>query len=133
MHKIEHPQDLSKRQWIALARAVRLEAELERRGIHLNGGGVERRGPCLWCGGFNRLEVNISKQQWSCDACQRGGDVVALVQHLDRVNFLDACASLTGCAAPGREKNGAGSSTSKREAKAHQAGCAGQSAAAEPE
>jgi hypothetical protein len=126
MGKLQHSQDFSKREWIAKARAVRLEEELERRGIHLNGGGVERRGPCLWCGGFDRLAVNVSKQQWSCSACQRGGDIVALVQHLDRVDFLAACRALTRREPPGRDETASDISTAKCAAQPRQAAPGGQ-------
>jgi hypothetical protein len=104
MGEYQHSQSLSnpsRRAWIAQARSVRIEDELERRGIMLNGRGPERRGPCLWCRSFDRLAVNVSTQQWSCSTCQRAGDVVALVQHFDRVDFLRACRTL--CAPPERE------------------------------
>jgi hypothetical protein len=118
MHKLKHSNGLdnpSRRAWIAQARAVRLETELERRGVMLNGGGPQRRGPCLWCGNFNCLVVNVSTQQWSCGTCQRSGDVVSLVQHLDRVSFLDACRALTGYAAPGRDERASGASPPKHD------------------
>jgi hypothetical protein len=102
MLEYQHPQDLSKREWIALARSTRIEDVLEKRGHMLDGAGPERRGMCSWCGGFNRLAVNLRQQRWFCSGCERGGDVVALIEHFDRVSFLDACAALTGYAAPGR-------------------------------
>jgi hypothetical protein len=40
--------------WTERARAVRIEAEIERRGIKLRGGS-ERVGPCPKCGGEDRF------------------------------------------------------------------------------
>jgi Protein of unknown function (DUF3631)/CHC2 zinc finger len=81
--------------WAAKARAVKIEAVLERRNIKLRGG-VERCGPCPKCGGEDRFSVNISKQVWNCRGCDKGGDVVGLVEHLDGCDFIVACTTLTG-------------------------------------
>jgi hypothetical protein len=90
------------RDWIAQARAVRIDDEIARRGIKLNGRGPERYGPCPKCGGTDRFAINVSKQVWNCRGCQRGGDVIYLVQHLDGCTFDAAIATLsrrgpTGC------------------------------------
>jgi putative DNA primase/helicase len=84
-----------RRDWIAQARAVRIEGEIARRGIKL-AGRVERCGPCPVCGGTDRFAINIEKQAWNCRGCQRGGDVITLVKHLDRCNFTTALETLTG-------------------------------------
>lgn len=96
------PNNLLRRAWIAQARAVRIEDEIAGRGIKLNGRGPERCGPCPKCGGTDRFAINTSKQIWNCRSCQRGGDVISLVQHLDRCTFDAAVATLsrqdsTGC------------------------------------
>jgi phage/plasmid primase-like uncharacterized protein len=88
--------------WIAQARAVPIEDEIAGRRITLNGRGSERFGPCPKCGGTDRFAINISKQIWNCRGCQRGGDVISLVQHLDECTFDAAVAVLnrqepTGC------------------------------------
>jgi phage/plasmid primase-like uncharacterized protein len=93
---------LVRRDWIAQARAVRIEDESAGRGIKLNGCGPERFGPCPKCGGTDRFALNTSKQIWNCRGCQRGGDVISLVQHLDGCAFDAAVAVLnrqkpTGC------------------------------------
>jgi Toprim domain len=78
----------------AKARAVRVEDELARRGIALRGR-VDRCGPCPRCGGTDRFSINTKKQVWNCRG-YGGGDVIALVEHLDGVGFLDAIAHLAG-------------------------------------
>lgn len=80
---------------VTVAHLVRLEDEIARRGARLCGG-KERSGPCPVCGGHDRFSVNIQKQVWNCRGCQRGGDVIALVQHLDGCSFAEAIRALTG-------------------------------------
>jgi phage/plasmid primase-like uncharacterized protein len=82
-------------QWAAKARAVPIEHEIERRAIHLTGK-IDRCGPCPKCGGADRFAINIKKQVWNCRGCNTGGDVIKLVEHLDGVDFIGACAILTG-------------------------------------
>jgi putative DNA primase/helicase len=77
------------------ARAIRIEDEAARRGIKLRGVN-ERSGPCPACGGEDRFSINIKKQLWNCRGCQTGGDVIALVRHLDGVGFEDALETLAG-------------------------------------
>lgn len=87
--------NLLRRDWIAQARAVRIDDEIARRGIKLNGRGPERCGPCPKCGGTDRFAINTNKQIWNCRGCQRGGDVISLVQHLDGSTFGAAVATLS--------------------------------------
>jgi hypothetical protein len=84
------------------ARATPIEVEIERRGIRLNGR-VERVGPCPVCGGVDRFGINTRKQCWHCRGCQRGGDVISLVEHLDGVSFVEAVATLAGESAERRQ------------------------------
>lgn len=85
------PADLVER-----ARAVRLEDEIERRGIKLKGR-IERIGPCPTCGGTDRFAVHIRRQLWNCRGCGKGGgDAISLVVHLDRVEFRQAVETLAG-------------------------------------
>ena len=58
--------------------------------------GVEHVGPCPQCGGDDRFAVNPKEGVWNCRGCGVGGDVIQLVQHLDGVGFIGACAKLTG-------------------------------------
>lgn len=81
--------------WVARARAVPIDYELERRGIRLHGK-IERTGPCPKCGGDDRFSINTMKGVWNCRGCEVGGDVIALVQHLDGTNFRTACMTLAG-------------------------------------
>jgi hypothetical protein len=78
------------------ARAIKVEDEVAGRGITLRGRGVDRCGPCPVCGGTDRFSINIAKQLWHCRGCQHGGDVIALVCHLDRLAFREAVEQLAG-------------------------------------
>jgi phage/plasmid primase-like uncharacterized protein len=80
---------------VASAHSVPIEQEIDRRGIRLRGR-VERMGPCPRCGGIDRFSINTKKQCWNCRGCAKGGDVVALVMHIDSVSFGEAIASLAG-------------------------------------
>jgi phage/plasmid primase-like uncharacterized protein len=81
---------------IDAAKAIPIETEIARRGIKLVGRG-ERVGPCPVCGGGrDRFSINIKKQVWNCRGCSKGGDVIALVQHLDNCDFRTAVQTLGG-------------------------------------
>jgi phage/plasmid primase-like uncharacterized protein len=119
-----HCGQLLRRDWIAQARAVRVEDEIARRGIKLKGRGPERCGPCPKCGGTDRFAINTSKQVWNCRGCQRGGDVISFVQHLDKCTFDDAVATLigrdpTGC----RHRKNAAPDLPNRVLKTHRPSC----------
>jgi putative DNA primase/helicase len=73
---------------------ARIEDEVARRSIKLNGRGPERYGPCPVCGGTDRFSINIKKQVWNCRHCAKGGDVIALVQHIDGADFKTAIRTL---------------------------------------
>jgi hypothetical protein len=79
---------------IAVARAVRIDDEIARRGIRLRGK-VERIGPCPVCGGADRFSINTRKQVFNCRGFG-GGDVIAMVQHLDGCTFAEAVLTLAG-------------------------------------
>jgi phage/plasmid primase-like uncharacterized protein len=80
---------------IELAHTVRIEDEVARRGLRLVGR-HERKGSCPICGGTDRFAINTKKQVWNCRGCVKGGDVIALVQHLDGYSFADAIMKLIG-------------------------------------
>jgi hypothetical protein len=84
---------------ITRAHAVRIEDEVERRGIKLVGR-IDCCGPCPQCGGKDRFSINVRKQVFLCRQCGSKGDVIALVRFLDGCTFLEALESLTGERAP---------------------------------
>jgi hypothetical protein len=77
------------------ARAVPIEHEIGHRSIQLRGG-IDKCGPCPVCGGVDRFAIHIRKQVFNCRGCNLGGDVIALVQHLDGIGFQDAVHLLAG-------------------------------------
>ena len=95
--------------WVARARAVPIEAEIERRGVKLRREGLEHVGPCPKCGGTDRFSINTKKGLWNCRKCSVGGDVIQLVKHLDGVDFNAACAALAG-EPPPKKASGKGDS-----------------------
>ena len=81
--------------WANKARAVPIEDEIARRSITLRGG-IDRCGPCPVCGGDDRFSINIAKQVWNCRGCDKGGNVIELVRHLDGSDFVAAVTALVG-------------------------------------
>lgn len=81
---------------LARAKAMRIEHELSRRGVKLRRAGVELIGPCPACGGTDRFGIHLKKQVWNCRQCAKGGDVIALVMHIDGKDFRQAVALLAG-------------------------------------
>jgi hypothetical protein len=81
---------------ISRARSIPIAHVLRSRSIRLRPAGQELTGPCPVCGGTDRFAVHLRKQVWNCRQCRRGGDVIALVQHLDGVGFADAVSMLAG-------------------------------------
>jgi phage/plasmid primase-like uncharacterized protein len=71
------------------AKSVLIEWVADRYQLNLRGR-VERIGPCPVCGDVDRFAINIKKQVWNCRVCSKGGDVIALVQHLNSVDFITA-------------------------------------------
>ena len=90
---------------VDIARQSPIEAELARRGHRLRRVGRDLVGPCPACGGTDRFSVTPAKRAWHCRRCANGGDVIALVQHLDGGNFLDAVQTLSG-ERPRRKRSG---------------------------
>ena len=93
---------------IERARSVPIELVINQRGIKLSGK-IEKCGPCPKCGGEDRFSINTKKNLWNCRQCGVGGDVIALVEHLDSVDFIGACTTLTGEPAP--KANGRGNAS----------------------
>src|SRR5271154_4639726 len=80
------------------ARSKRIEKVAHDRGLKLRRQGRELVGPCPRCGGHDRFSINVNKQVWNCRGCGTGGDVIALLIHVDRCDFPSAVAALTGTA-----------------------------------
>jgi DNA primase len=80
---------------ISVARSVQIESVIDQRGIKLRGR-IERVGPCPICDGDDRFSINTKKLVFNCRGCNTGGDVIALVQHLDGCDFATACSTLAG-------------------------------------
>jgi hypothetical protein len=60
---------------------------------------VEFAGPCPICGGRDRFSINTRKQVWNCRHCGgdgKGGDAIALAQHLGGLPFRKAIEELAG-------------------------------------
>jgi hypothetical protein len=81
---------------IEQARNVPIEDIVARHGIKLRRSGQEHVGPCPKCGGTDRFSINPKKGVFNCRGCQRGGDVIELVEFLDGVDFPHAIETLTG-------------------------------------
>jgi ribosomal protein L37AE/L43A len=64
--------------WVAKARAVLIEEEVERRGISLRGK-IDRCGPCPRCGGEDRFSINVREQLWNCRKCKTKQDKVDVI------------------------------------------------------
>lgn len=97
---------ISHEAWAAKARAVRIEDEINRRGIKLRTQGVEHVGPCLHCGGDDRFAISTKKQVFNCRGCGARGDAIALVEFLDGCDFKAACTTLAGQPPPQAKSNG---------------------------
>jgi hypothetical protein len=78
------------------ARAVPIGNVAARLGLQLKRQGRELVGPCPECGGRDRFAIHTIKQVWNCRGCVRGGDVIDLVQHIDRCSFQEAITTLAG-------------------------------------
>lgn len=88
------------RDWKEKALQADILAEAVARGAKLKRAGREWTGPCPACGGTDRFSINIQKRIFNCRGSE-GGDVIALVMHVDGVSFQQACEVLTGEPPPG--------------------------------
>jgi hypothetical protein len=93
--------DGGRQKWISvseidLARVVRIQDEVARRGGKLRRQGSYLVGACLVCGGDDRFAINIKKQLWNCRGCGVGGDVIDFVRHVDGCDFESAITTLIG-------------------------------------
>jgi hypothetical protein len=82
---------------IDAAKAVPIETEVAHRGgLGLKRHGSELIGGCPRCSGSDRFAISITKQVFNCRGCGAGGDIVDLVQFLDRCDFKAAVQTLAG-------------------------------------
>jgi hypothetical protein len=70
-------------------------------GAKLRKRGAEWIGPCPTCDGKDRFAVRQSKQVFNCRGAG-GGNVISMVMHACRVDFLAACEIITGEPPPQR-------------------------------
>ncbi len=85
--------------WVSDARAVEIGSVAAFLNLKLKGRG-EMVGPCPQCGGTDRFAVNTKKGVFNCRGCQKGGDAIALVQHVLGCDFIAACEAITGKRSP---------------------------------
>jgi phage/plasmid primase-like uncharacterized protein len=81
---------------IAQAKAADILSVAHRHGAQLRKFGGEYAGACPVCGGRDRFSINPKRRIWNCRGCGKGGDVIAFVQHLRALGFLDAVRELAG-------------------------------------
>ena len=81
--------------WVNRARSADLQETAERLGATLKRAGHERIGPCPACGGTDRFSINPRKGVFNCRGA-RGGDVIAMVEHVEGVAFLQAVQWING-------------------------------------
>jgi CHC2 zinc finger len=97
--------------WVERARAVPIEQEIARRGIQLKRSGKDWVGSCPSCGeGDDRFSINPRKGVWHCRKCKPEsitGDVIGFVMHVDSVDFMTACTTLTKEPPPKTKSSGA--------------------------
>ncbi len=65
-------------------------------GLRLKRQGPELVGPCPRCGGRDRFAINVRKEVWNCRGCIRGGNAIALVQHIEGCGYREALGVLGG-------------------------------------
>jgi putative DNA primase/helicase len=112
--------------WKERAKARDILEVAQHLGAKLRRSGGEWMGPCPHCGGTDRFGINTRKQIFICRG-SGGGDAIALVEHVQGVDFFAACEFLTGEPAPNRREE------TESERKERQRRWAEQKAAAERE
>jgi hypothetical protein len=82
----------------ALKERVSIVDAAEKLGITLTKTGDQLRGPCPTCnsGGKRALVVTPSKQAFYCFGAHSGGDVIALVSHINGTGMKEAALYLSG-------------------------------------
>jgi hypothetical protein len=106
------PMTSARDEWIEKRAQLSIEQEIGRRGYWLVRRGAELVGPCPSCGGTDRFAVNEQKGIWNCRGCDKGGDVIEMVRHLDGCTFEQAITYLTG-EPPPKPNDAAGNGASR--------------------
>jgi hypothetical protein len=75
---------------IERVRDVPIEDIIAGCGVRLRRVGRELVGPCPVCGGTDRFAIDPRRRIWNCRQCVKGGDVIALQQHIDQCSFGEA-------------------------------------------
>src|SRR5579871_2006371 len=78
--------------WKQKALAADILNAARERGAQLKRAGSEWTGPCPACGGSDRFSINTRKKVFNCRGAN-GGDVIAMVQHIDGCTFMEAAAA----------------------------------------
>ncbi|MGO4171580.1 DUF7146 domain-containing protein [Bosea sp. TAF32] len=95
-------QDPDIEAWIDEARSADILEIATQLGAVLKRTAGEYVGPCPLCNGTDRFAVKPSEQVFNCRGA-RGGDVIAMVEHVREVDFMAACEIIVGRPAPRRE------------------------------
>jgi hypothetical protein len=88
--------------WLRRAKEADIYEEALARGAQLRRAGREHVGPCPACGGKDRFSINQERGVFNCRGAV-GGDVIAMVSHIEGLTFLQACEAINGEPIPGRE------------------------------
>ncbi|RVU13145.1 DUF7146 domain-containing protein [Methylobacterium oryzihabitans] len=107
--------------WIDEARSADLVAYARTLSPRLHRSTGEWTGPCPGCRGRDRFAISIAKNVWRCrggGGDPIGGDVIALVRHVEGCDFFTACEILTGRPRPGAEPETEEQRTARRAARA---------------
>lgn len=88
--------------WVQRAREADILEQALAHGAQLKRSGGEYIGPCPVDGGTDCFAINTKKNVFICRAGGVGGDVIALVGHLENMPFLVACEAINQCPPPGR-------------------------------
>lgn len=95
--------------WVARAKEIDVLEVAKELGAQVKrAGATEWVGPCPRCGGTDRFAVNTRQQVYLCRGSgdnngKDGGDVIALVQHVQSCKFVEAVEFINKEPPPGRE------------------------------
>lgn len=95
-HSMPSRREAAFEDWVADARAFDIVEAAYERGAKLKRSGAEMVGPCPTCGGTDCFAIHLQKKIFNCRKGGQGGDVIAMVEHLDSCDFKAACTALAG-------------------------------------
>jgi hypothetical protein len=82
--------------WKERAENVGLLVAAQQFGAKLKRAGSEWMGPCCFCGGRDRLGINLGKGKWHCRGHGGGESPITLAMHLGNISWKTAIEQLTG-------------------------------------